>query len=150
MILVRNSLAVGNKEVTATLKDSKHDKEKTFDKIISLMLDKCYKTISDDVINKVLDPKKFAAWEESYGDYIKFQKNVFQIIGPELKYSDNEKFILNEIEDSKNNPGLKNTIIEEKSDYFNSQFGRNKYLVYGMMTGFSIFALYVVLMKYIK
>ena len=95
MILVRNSLAVGNKDVTATLKDTKHDKEKTMDKIISLMLDRCYKTIPENVVNKVLEPKKFAAWDETYGEYIKFQKNVFQIIGPELKNTDSEKFILN-------------------------------------------------------
>ncbi len=97
IILVRNSLAVGNKDVSATLEDTKHDQSKTFEKILALMYERCFKTIPHDVISKVMEPNKFSAWEESYNEYVKFQKNIFQIIGPELKFTDSEKFILNQI-----------------------------------------------------
>jgi hypothetical protein len=85
------------------MRDTKHDKEKTFNKIIALMLHNCYSLITDEVIEKILEPGNYLVWENSYSELISFNKNVFQIIGPELKNTAEEKYLLDEMNDVYNN-----------------------------------------------
>ena len=101
LVVIRNSLSVGNKDVKNTMRDTKHDKEKTFNKIIALMLEHCYNSITDEFIKKLLEPGNYNIWDKSYSDLIYFNKNIFQIIGPELKNTASGKYILDEINDVK-------------------------------------------------
>jgi ribosome recycling factor len=53
MVLIRASLKEGNDEIKKTIKDSKHDKAKTFDNIIGMILDNCINTITENDMEKV-------------------------------------------------------------------------------------------------
>lgn len=53
MILIKNSLSKGNTEVTLTLKETKHSKDKTFDKIFSMMLENCVDNIEARTLKEV-------------------------------------------------------------------------------------------------
>lgn len=152
MLLVRNSLGRGNPDVTAALKETKHDKEKTYDKIVAMMLDTCHNTIEERIIDKILKPDNFAIWDETYTKYLTFNKNVFQIIGPELKNTPSEKVVLDQIDSILKTPEVGLPADEETIDILTVTLGRYKYLAIGMFTGFSIsflFALfyYLVLKK---
>ena len=61
LVIVRNSLTRGNKEVTAALEETVHPKDKTWDKLRAIMLDTCHGRITmedcDNVIIFNLDPK---------------------------------------------------------------------------------------------
>jgi len=54
VILVKNSLSKGNTEVTITLKETKHQKDKTFDKIFSMMLENCVDNIEERTRKEVI------------------------------------------------------------------------------------------------
>lgn len=80
LILIKNSLAKGNNDVIKTLKETKHDKEKTYDKIVAMMTDSCYNKIDKVTIEKVeniyiiLDIKTrgsyYMGWELYWFDWI--------------------------------------------------------------------------------
>jgi hypothetical protein len=53
IILVKNSLSKGNNDVIQTLKDTKHPKDKTFDKIYAMMLEFCSDNLEDSIALKV-------------------------------------------------------------------------------------------------
>ncbi len=53
VILIKNSLSKGNPEVTLTLKETKHPKDKTFDKIFSMMLENCVDKIEERTVSSV-------------------------------------------------------------------------------------------------
>jgi hypothetical protein len=46
-IMIKNSLSKGNNEVIQTLKDTKHPKDKTFDKIYAMMLENCVENLDE-------------------------------------------------------------------------------------------------------
>lgn len=46
-LLIKNSLTKGNKEVLSALRDTKHPKDKTFDKIYAMMLAHCVENIEE-------------------------------------------------------------------------------------------------------
>ena len=54
MIIVRNSLAKGNEILTNSLKNTKFDKAHVFDKVLTLMVDKCQRQVSESIIEEVL------------------------------------------------------------------------------------------------
>jgi hypothetical protein len=54
VILVKNSLSKGNTEVTLALKETKHPKDKTFDKIFSMMLENCVDNIEEKTRKEVI------------------------------------------------------------------------------------------------
>ena len=137
MLIMRTNLAKGNQNVINVLKDSKHDKEKTYDKIVAMMLDNCYNNIKHSVVEKILQPENISYWEESFEELLAFNKNVFQIIGPELKYIPSEKFILDDIDKVVANPNIGETVIDNKPDFFTEKFGKYKFLAFGMAAGFT-------------
>lgn len=53
MLILEDSLIKGNNMIKATLKNSKHDKVKSYDKIISMILDNCYNLINLEEAVKV-------------------------------------------------------------------------------------------------
>ncbi len=53
LVIVRNSLAKGNQEVTSAMKETKLAKDKTFDKIYAMMLNNCFKKITEAEIAEV-------------------------------------------------------------------------------------------------
>lgn len=53
VILIKNSLTKGNKEVLQALKETKHPRDKTFDKIYAMMLVNCVDNIEERVALKV-------------------------------------------------------------------------------------------------
>ena len=53
VILIKNSLSKGNTDVTITLKETKHPKDKTFDKIFSMMLENCVENIEERIVSHV-------------------------------------------------------------------------------------------------
>jgi len=53
IILIKNSLSKGNNDVIQTLKDTKHPKDKTFDKIYAMMLENCVENIEERIALKV-------------------------------------------------------------------------------------------------
>ena len=53
IILIKNSLSKGNNDVIQTLKDTKHPKDKTFDKIYAMMLENCVENIEEIIALKV-------------------------------------------------------------------------------------------------
>ena len=99
VILIKNSLSKGNTEVSLTLKETKHPKDKTFDKVFSMMLENCVDNIEERTMNNVLDPENFVVWEPKYQRLLSFNKKIFQIIGPDVKYSPKEKMLLDLIHD---------------------------------------------------
>lgn len=54
VILIKNSLSKGNTEVTLTLKETKHPKDKTFDKIFSMMLENCVENVEARTLKEVI------------------------------------------------------------------------------------------------
>lgn len=143
MLVIRTSLDKGNPKVKAAIRDTKHDKEKTFDKIVAMMLENCYNKIEEKDIAKVLNPDNFGLWEESFAELIEFNKNVFQIIGPDVKYTQKEKIILEDIDKVMTNPGIELPVEEESSrDIFTEKLGKYKYMAMGMMIGFTISFVY--------
>jgi hypothetical protein len=138
MLILRTSLSKGNDQVTQTLKDSKHDKQVTYDKIIANMLDTCHKKIDEKTIEKILKPENINLWEGSFDKLLKFKKNVFQIIGPEPKLTPSEQYIKNDIESVIKNPGIEIPVEEEKVDFLTEKLGKYKYMAYGSTIGFTI------------
>jgi hypothetical protein len=138
MLILRTSLSKGNDQVTQTLKDSKHDKQVTYDKIIANMLDTCHKKIDEKTIEKILKPENINLWEDSFDKLLKFKKNVFQIIGPEPKLTPSEQYIKNDIENVIKNPGIEIPVEEEKVDFLTEKLGKYKYMAYGSTIGFTI------------
>lgn len=46
-----------------------------------------------------MDPENFVVWEPKYARLLAFNKKIFQIIGPDVKYSPKEKILLDMIHD---------------------------------------------------
>lgn len=78
-ILIKNSLSKGNTEVTLALKETKHPKDKTFDKIFSMMLENCVENIEERtrkevkiILNKILRyfiPKRLLYGKQNTQNY---------------------------------------------------------------------------------
>jgi hypothetical protein len=138
MLILRTNLNRGNDQIKKTIKESKHDKEVTYDKIIANMLDTCHKNIDEKTIEKILKPENINLWENSFEDLLKFEKNVFQIIGPQPKLTSSEQFIMNDIENVIKHPGIEIPVEEEKVDFLTEKLGKYKYMAYGSTIGFTI------------
>lgn len=147
LLIIRNSLEKGNTEVKSTLKETKHDKEKTFNKIKAMMLDSCVTKIDEKTVEKVLNPKEVETWDVSYEELIQFNKNVFQIIGPEIKYDENEKKIIEDIEKIIREPVVETPPELIEVDYMTKQFGIYKYMLYGMTAGFLSFGVMLLIRR---
>ena len=97
MAIVRHSLAAGNNNVEQALKDTKHYKSFTFDKIVLMMYDNCEKNISEETVNEVLLPDNILNFKNEHLNLLEFNKNVFSIIGPTPSFSKRETELLKEI-----------------------------------------------------
>lgn len=147
LLIMRSSLMKGNKEVSQALNDTKHDKAKTYDKIQAMMLERCVENITESIVDKVLHADRFALWEDSYSTLLTFNKNIFQIIGPELKYSSTERRILDEINLITNQKPVEEKL--ESLDLLSIFLGVYKYFLYGFLTGVLVFVGFLVFHKLI-
>ena len=67
-----------------------------------MMLENCVENIEERVALKVnifckiqiLEPDNFQIWENKFSRLLTFNKKIFQIIGPEVKYTTKEKELL--------------------------------------------------------
>ncbi len=53
MTIVRNSLAKGNEDLKKTIGETKFDRAKTFDKVVTTMIQNCEDTINDKQLEQV-------------------------------------------------------------------------------------------------
>ena len=53
MVIIRNSLAKGNEGLKTAIDASSYEKSKTFDKLVTSMIDNCQKSISEEEIDYV-------------------------------------------------------------------------------------------------
>lgn len=97
MAIVRNSLSSGNAAVEQAIKESKHDKSITFDKIVAMMYENCEKSITNEIVQDILLPDNILNNKPDYLKLIEFNKNVFSIIGPTPSFTKRELEILKEI-----------------------------------------------------
>merc|ERR1712151_1405915 len=112
LILIKNSLTKGNKEVMEALKNTKHPKDKTFDKIYAMMLSNCVENIEDRKALNILDPDNFQIWESKFSRLISFNEKIFKIIGPEVKYTPEEIKLLDIVNKAELNEDLEAKIYE--------------------------------------
>ncbi len=54
MVLIRNNIVHGNIDIGPVIRGSRHDKSKTFDKILATMIDYCDNNIKENDINFVI------------------------------------------------------------------------------------------------
>ena len=54
MVLIRNNIVHGQIDIGQTIKTSKHDRSKSFDKILASMIDHCDNIINDNEVNYVI------------------------------------------------------------------------------------------------
>ena len=150
MLIMRTSLNKGNKNVTNALRDTKHDKVKTYDKIVANMMETCYSKIEKNIVEEILVSETSDYWREDFESYLTFSKNVFQIIGPEPKLTTNEKFIQEEIERVVKKPGIEIEVVEERVDFLTEKLGKYKYMAYGTTIGFTISFIFMIFYKFYK
>ena len=79
-----------------------------------------------------------------------FNKNIFQIIGPEIKYTASEQKLWNEIKEVSVNPDISKPVEEVQPDILDAYFGKYKYMVYGMVYGLMLFYGFLMLYNLIK
>jgi hypothetical protein len=53
MVLIRNNIVHGNIDIGPVIKSSKHDRSKTFDKILASMIENCDRKITENDVNHV-------------------------------------------------------------------------------------------------
>jgi hypothetical protein len=150
MMILRTSMSKGNKNVTQALKETKHDKKITYDKIIASMLESCYSSIDDSLANEILKSEDANYWRDQFNNYLVFDKKIFLIIGPEPKLTSKEKFVQSEIQRVIAKPGIEIEVEEEKIDFLSEKFGKYKYMVIGSSIGFTISFLFMVFYIFFK
>jgi hypothetical protein len=143
LLLIKNLLNSSPNKVSDTVKNSKLDKEKTFDKIYAEMLNFCVSTIDLEVSNKILDDNSIDMVDElSVNKYLKFEAKKFLIIGPEPKLTQEEENLIKELDQLSENPEIYNTPIVSNEDFSISEFsffkGRGFYVSLGSIIGFSV------------
>lgn len=125
------------------MKNSKLDKEKTFDKIYAEMLYYCVSTIDVEVSNKILDENSIDMVDElSVNKYLKFEAKKFLIIGPEPKLTPEEETLMNEIIQMTETQEFYNSPIVNNDDFTIAEFsffkGRGFYVSIGIIFGFTV------------
>ncbi len=150
MLIMKTSLSKGNKNVESVLKATKHEKARTYDKIVAMMLDTCIGAINDSTVDKIMNTEDPNYWEDSFNDLLDFNKSVFQIIGPELQNTPSEKKILDEISAVVKKPDIYVPFEEEKVDYLTEKFGIYKYSLMGSLSGLVFFLIFVYFYNIVK
>ena len=135
--LFRNLLEVKNNSIDHTLKKTKFSKEVTFDKIYAESLHYCINNITDDVIDKILNESEIFSIDKSlYEKYLKFEASRFQIMGPIPYLTVEEKAVIEELENSSENPGFSVDLIEnDLNTHFSILKGRGLYIAIGLKIG---------------
>ena len=155
-----------------TLKDTKHPKDKTFDKIYAMMLETCVENIDERTSLKViifltkiqiLDPDNFQVWENKYNRFITFNKKIFAIIGPEVKYTAKEKELLDLIhkvklsifsiyyfKQAKLNDDLTASVYEGVTSQAYYPYEEYSYYLIGAVLGFLTFIIFLITGRFIK
>ncbi len=151
-LLVRTSLNNGNENVKNAIRDTKHNKDKTFDKITAMMLDTCMGLIEKNDINTIITSDNANHWSKEYEKYVTFNKNVFQIIGPELQNTPSEKKIIEQIQSISNSPAIETPSpqVVEVEDYLTEKLGIYKYTFFGSIIGVMLFLVFLLLNKLIN
>ena len=84
MVLIRNNIVQGNIDIGPIIKSSKHDKSKTFDKILASMIEHCDKNINENDVNYVCCYLNINTTLTSSYNYIKLYK-IIQIVNLKRK-----------------------------------------------------------------
>ncbi len=133
LAIVRNSLSEDNKDVHDAMKATKHDKSRSYDKILLTMLKNCEDKLSDADMEKILMPENVLTpfkYDKKLENVIKFDKNVLDV--DSLEFSEGEKDILKELNDATQSDDLENVINEEDIGLFGvkvNQLGITQYIV---------------------
>merc|ERR1712166_690596 len=99
-----------------TLKDTKHPKDKTFDKIYAMMLENCVENIEERTALKILDPDNFQVWEN--------------------KYTAREKELLDVVHKAKLNDDLTANVYEGATGQAYYKYEEYSYYLIGTVLGF--------------
>ena len=151
MLIIRTSLNKGNKNVINVMKITKHEKTRSFDKIVAMMLDTCTGSIDYKTTQKILNSEDSNIWDDSFEQLLIFNKNVFQIIGPQLQNTPSEKSILDEIQTIIKNPSIDFPVEEQqKIDFLTEKLGVYKYFFFGSIIGFVMFLIFVFFYNLLK
>ncbi len=153
---MRLSLSAGNRNVKIAMKETKHDKEKTYEKAFAMMLSNCYSNIDASTTDMVSQPEGYNRWNEKFDDLLEFNRNVFQIIGPELQYTKKEQKLLDIMKRSLESTPFQNyhdaiEKVERETENIKllaehlSEFGLEQYMVFGGVIGF-VFSVLCILM----
>lgn len=143
MMIIKTSLNRRNPTINHVMKITKHDKAKTFDKIIAMMLDTCTGAIDEKTIDMIYTSEDPNLWSDKFNELLTFNKNVFLIIGPELQNTPSEKIVLDEIKSVMKNPGIDVPVQEdEKIDFLTEKLGIYKYFLIGSVMGIVLFLVF--------
>lgn len=140
MSVLRNSLAEGNEEFRETLKSTKFDKTKSYEKLVLYILNNCVTKINDNDTEQLLSPDNILHLNSQYLSLIKIEKNV--LIGTELSLTEEENFILNEINESSQTLDTDLSMQEDEIGIGGvkiSQFGKYQYIFVIIAIGLTFF-----------
>lgn len=99
MTILRNSLAKGNDEIRNAIKASRYDKAKTYDKIVTTIVESCTREISDVEVDKVLNPDEISIFNPRHSSLLKFDSGIFLSGSGDLSFTTQELEILADIQD---------------------------------------------------
>lgn len=129
MSALRNFLAEGNEEFRETLNKSNFDKTKSYEKLVLNILNNCVSNISDSEIEQLLSPDNILHFNSQYLSLLKIDKNI--LTGKELVLTEQENFILNEINESSQTLDTDLSMQEDEIGIGGvkiSQFGKYQYI----------------------
>lgn len=140
VVLVRNSLEAGNDNVKSLIKNSKFDKEDTYNYVTLLMISQCTKTINEDEISQILSPENILNHQSKFNKLIHIKSEI-----NDLKYSEDMIKIQNELKSSANSEANENKHIieEDELDLLGYKIGQadtysNILLLIGVFITFSL------------
>ena len=142
VVLVRNSLETGNDNVKSLIKNSRFDKEDTYNYVSLLMITQCSKTINEDEISQILSPENILNHQSKFDKLILLSNDITN-----LKYDDEMIKIQNELKSSANSEAneIKHIIEEDELDLLGYKIGQvdtysNIFLLIGVFITFSLIA----------
>lgn len=135
LMLFRSLLEKPNSKVIDTIKKSKFDASATFDKIYAESINNCVSIIDDKTSDKIVNEKQILYIDKSSeNEYLKFEAQRYQIVGPVPKLTPEEEKLMKEIEDASINSDFpQNEYVEETN--FSLFKGRGYYISVGFIGG---------------
>lgn len=114
--LLRNSLDIGNKDVSDLISKSRFDASNTYEFIVTRILSNCVKQIKDDSIDKILDPENILKHLPEYDNILTIDEEARNIItkGSNLDLNEDMIEVNNLIKESSNFESTENKILEDE------------------------------------